>query len=61
MTDKEKQELIDEALTSIRATCAKVLQRVTLAEHFEDAADIRDARRRLESTIEDAVNNLSHG
>lgn len=57
MTDKEKQVLINEALTSIRATCAKVLQRVILAEQFEDAADIRDARHRLEEAITDAINN----
>lgn len=57
MTDKEKQELINEALASIRATCAKVSQRVILAEQFEDAAEIRDARRRLEEAITDAVNN----
>lgn len=58
MDEKEKQELKDRILIEIRGACAKVIARLLESEHYEGAADIRDARTDLEHAVSNAIDGI---
>ena len=58
MDEKEKQEFKDRILTEIRSACAKTITRLLESEHYEGAADIRDARNDLEHAVSNAIDGV---